>query len=368
MVVHRSDGSGTTFGFTDYLSLVSPAWQQQVGKGTSVNWPVGLGGSGNPGVAGEVQQNQYSIGYVELIYALQNGLGYGTVQNSAGNFIVPNLDSVTAAAASAAGAIPADLRFSIVNAPGESAYPISTATWLLVYHDVNDRGRGVALTRLLWWATHEAQRFNADLAYATVPAEITARSEGFIRQISSRTNRCFLVVDTPFAPGRRRGRGSLQRRVDKQSNPRPQLVAQSPQGPEPLLVCALSRSGIIERPRGDLARALETGRVLRTAPSQHDDQVVILTAQTGDRTWSDGGDIDADLTHNPNSQRVDFAGWFGASTLGFNGVTPGLTQPCLCHHGTDCVSCTQIENAAPMHAGLHRQRTTLLHQPPIRAE
>ena len=128
VVVHRSDGSGTTFGFTDYLSAVSTDWQQKVGKGTSVNWPVGLGGSGNPGVAGEVQQNPYAIGYVELIYAIQNNLGYGTVQNAAGSFINPSLDSVTAAAASAAGTVPADLRFSIVNPPGATAYPISTAT------------------------------------------------------------------------------------------------------------------------------------------------------------------------------------------------------------------------------------------------
>jgi phosphate transport system substrate-binding protein len=184
VVVHRSDGSGTTFGFTDYLSNVSPDWQQRVGKGTSVNWPVGLGASGNAGVAGEVQQDPYSLGYVELIYAIQNNLGYGAVQNSAGNFIIPSLDSVNAAATSAATLIPADLRFSIVNAPGEAAYPISTATWLLVYRDMPDRAKGLALTRMLWWATHEGQRFNNALAYATVPAAITSRSEEMIRQIS----------------------------------------------------------------------------------------------------------------------------------------------------------------------------------------
>lgn len=193
-VVHRSDGSGTTFGWTDYLSSVSPTWQSQVGKGTSVNWPVGLGASGNPGVAGEVQQDPYSIGYVELIYALQNNLGYGTVQNSAGNFISGSLQGVTAAAASSAAAIPADLRFSIVNAPGDDAYPISTATWLLVYKDMTDRSKGLALTRMLWWATHEAQRFNNDLAYATVPPELTQRSEAFIRQIN--------VNGQPIFPGR----------------------------------------------------------------------------------------------------------------------------------------------------------------------
>jgi len=194
VVVHRSDGSGTTFGFTDYLSKVSPDWQANVGKGTSVNWPVGLGASGNPGVAGEVQQDVYSIGYVELIYALQNNLGYGTVMNSSGNFVNPSLQGVTAAAGSAATVIPADLRFSIVNAPGADAYPISTATWLLVYRDMTDQSKGLALTRMLWWATHEAQRFNNDLSYATVPAEITARSEAYIRQIN--------VNGQPIFPGR----------------------------------------------------------------------------------------------------------------------------------------------------------------------
>jgi phosphate transport system substrate-binding protein len=194
VVVHRSDGSGTTFGFTDYLSSVSSDWLSMVGKGTSVNWPVGLGASGNPGVAGEVQQDPYAIGYVELIYAIQNNLGYGTVQNSSGTFINPSLDSVTAAASAAAGSIPADLRFSIVNSSGPDAYPISTATWLLAYRDVSDRAKGLALTRMLWWATHEGQRFNNVLAYATVPAAITARSEGFIRQIA--------VQGTPIFPNR----------------------------------------------------------------------------------------------------------------------------------------------------------------------
>src|SRR5207253_9854636 len=129
--VHRSDGSGTTFGFTDYLSKVSPDWKSKVGNATSVNWPVGLGGSGNPGVAGEVQQNPYSLGYVELIYALQNNLGYGMVKNKTGRFVDPSLDSVTAAAAASAQSIPPDLPFSIVDAPGAASYPISTATWLL---------------------------------------------------------------------------------------------------------------------------------------------------------------------------------------------------------------------------------------------
>jgi len=184
IVVHRSDGSGTTYGFTDYLSAVSPDWQSKVGKNTSVNWPVGLGGSGNPGVAGEVQQNPYSIGYIELIYALQNNLGYAQVKNKSGQWIDPSLQSVTAAAASSLQTIPADLRFSIVDAPGDQSYPISTATWLLAYKDQTDQAKAVALTRLLWWATHDGQKMNNDLQFAVVPDGLRAKSEDFIRQIN----------------------------------------------------------------------------------------------------------------------------------------------------------------------------------------
>ncbi len=193
VVIHRSDGSGTTFSWTDYLSTVSPEWLRAVGRGTSVDWPVGLGGAGNPGVAGEVQQNPYSIGYVELIYALQNNLGYGMVRNSAGQFVAPSLESVAAAATSVATTIPPDLRFSIVDAPGPASYPISTATWLLVYRNQTDRAKALALTRMLWWATHDAQVFNHDLAYATVPDTITGVSESFIKQIA--------VNGVPVFPG-----------------------------------------------------------------------------------------------------------------------------------------------------------------------
>jgi phosphate transport system substrate-binding protein len=184
VVVHRSDGSGTTFGFTDYLSTVSPDWSSKIGKATSVNWPVGLGGNGNPGVAAEVQQNPYSLGYVELIYALQNNLAYGQVKNKAGQWADPSLDSVTAAAAASLQNIPADLRFSIVDAPGDGSYPISTATWLLVYKNQADQPKALAMARLMWWATHDGQRFNKDLQYAAVPQGLTARSEAFIRQIN----------------------------------------------------------------------------------------------------------------------------------------------------------------------------------------
>jgi phosphate transport system substrate-binding protein len=182
VVIHRSDGSGTTFGYS--LSTVSTDWLNTVGRGTSVDWPVGLGGSGNTGVAGEVQQNPYSIGFVELIYALQNNLDIGLVRNRDGNFVEGSVESVRAAARSFATRIPGDLRFSIVDAPGPQSYPISTATWLLAYRNQSDMARAVALTRMLWWATHDAQTFNNDRAYATVPDTITRVSESFIRQIT----------------------------------------------------------------------------------------------------------------------------------------------------------------------------------------
>jgi phosphate transport system substrate-binding protein len=185
VTVHRSDGSGTTFGFTDYLSNVSSDWKTKVGTSTSVNWPgAGLGGSGNAGVAGEVQQNPNSIGYVELIYASQNNIPYGQMKNKAGQWIDASLDSVTAAAAASAGNIPPDLRFSIVNAPGDTSYPISTATWLIVYKNQTDAGKATAIARLAWWGTHDGQKFNKDLAYATVPDALTKISEQFILSIN----------------------------------------------------------------------------------------------------------------------------------------------------------------------------------------
>jgi phosphate transport system substrate-binding protein len=184
VVVHRSDGSGTTFGFTDYLSAVSPEWAAKVGKNTSVNWPTGLGGSGNAGVAGEVQQNPGSIGYVELIYALQNNMSVGQVKNREGQWVDPSLESVTAAAANSLQTIPADLRFSIVDAPGAASYPISTATWLLVPQTMTNEAKATAIARVLWWATHDGQKLNNTLEYATVPDGLTAKSEQFIRSIT----------------------------------------------------------------------------------------------------------------------------------------------------------------------------------------
>jgi phosphate transport system substrate-binding protein len=191
IVVHRSDGSGTTYIWTDYLSTVSPAWKQRVGTATSVNWPVGLGGKGNEGVAGEVKQNPNSIGYVELIYATQNKLGVGQVKNRASRFVDPTLDSVTAAAAGIGDTIAPDLRASIVDAPGESAYPISGFTWQLAYQNISDRAKATALTKLFWWEIHDAQKFNGDLGYAPLPETIVQRAEAMIKSITTGSQPAF---------------------------------------------------------------------------------------------------------------------------------------------------------------------------------
>lgn len=184
LVVHRSDGSGTTFIWVDYLSAVNEEWRENVGVGTSVNWPTGIGGNGNEGVAGEVQQNTYSIGYVELIYALQNELGVGRVQNQDGEFISPSTSAVTAAAAGFADQIDPQLRDRIVDAPGEGAYPVSGFTWLLAYEEQDDEAIGIALTRMLWWCITDAQRWNNGLGYARVPEEIVDLAKDLIWDIT----------------------------------------------------------------------------------------------------------------------------------------------------------------------------------------
>jgi phosphate transport system substrate-binding protein len=160
-IVHRSDGSGTTFIFTDYLSKVSPAWESGPGRGTTVNWPVGRGAKGNDGVAADVKQNEGSLGYVELIYAANNNIAYGSVVNAAGKAVRASADSVSAAAS--LKDIPEDLRVSITNAPGDSAYPISGLTWILLYQQQADAAKGKALVDFLWWATHEGQAMAAPL-------------------------------------------------------------------------------------------------------------------------------------------------------------------------------------------------------------
>ena len=180
IVIHRSDGSGTTYIFTDYLSKVSNEWQNQVGKGTSVKWPVGLGGKGNEGVAGMVRQMQGSIGYVELI--LQNNISYGTVKNASGNFVKASLDSVTAAAASVKN-MPADFRVSITNAPGKDAYPISSFTWLLIPAQSKDKAKGKILADFLNWMVDDGQKMTAPLTYAPLPETVVPKVKNAIKQV-----------------------------------------------------------------------------------------------------------------------------------------------------------------------------------------
>lgn len=172
VVVHRSDGSGTTFVWTDYLAKISPEWKSKVGANTSVNWPIGLGGKGNEGVAGLVKQTPNSIGYVELIYAVQNKMSYGKVRNSAGNFVKPDLTSVTAAAAGAAKQMPADFRVSITNAPGADAYPISSFTWLLIPSKIADQAKKAAIADFLEWMLADGQKIAEQLSYAKLPLEV----------------------------------------------------------------------------------------------------------------------------------------------------------------------------------------------------
>jgi phosphate transport system substrate-binding protein len=183
-VVHRSDGSGTTYVWTDFLSKASPEWKDKVGTNTSVRWPVGVGAKGNEGVTGQVKQTPYSIGYVELIYAQQNKLPYASIQNLAGEFVKPSLESVTAAAAAAAGAIPDDLRVSITNPPGKDAYPISSFTYMLVYREQPDEAKGRELVNFLWWAIHDGQSMAKELGYAPLPPEVVAKAESKIKSIT----------------------------------------------------------------------------------------------------------------------------------------------------------------------------------------
>ncbi len=182
VVVHRSDGSGTTFIWTDYLSKVSPEWKSQVGSNTSVKWPKGLGGKGNEGVAGSIRRLPGSIGYVELIYAIQNKIPYGSVKNSAGEFLKATLEGVTAAAASAPK-MPADFRVSITNAPGKDAYPISSFTWLLVPAQSKDAAKGKILADFLNWMTTEGQKMTTALAYASLPDNVAAKEKDAIKMV-----------------------------------------------------------------------------------------------------------------------------------------------------------------------------------------
>jgi phosphate transport system substrate-binding protein len=183
IVVHRSDGSGTTFIWTDYLSKVSDEWKGKVSKGTSVNWPVGLGGKGNEGVTGLIKQTPNSIGYVELIYAVQNNIPYGTVKNSSGAFIKADLASVSAAAAGVAKDMPDDFRVSITNAPGKTAYPISSFTWLLIPQKFQDTGKRDAIKGFLTWMLNEGQGSVEALSYAKLPKEVAEKEKKAINNI-----------------------------------------------------------------------------------------------------------------------------------------------------------------------------------------
>ncbi len=184
IVVHRSDGSGTTYIWVDYLSKVSKEWEQKVGRGTSVNWPVGLGGKGNEGVSGQVKSTPGAIGYVELAYAIKNNLPAPAVRNRAGKFVQPSIQSTTAAAAGAARNMPPDFRVSLTDPPGEDAYPIASFTWLLVYGDQSDEAKGKALVKFLRWAIHDGQKYASDLLYAPLPPQVVSQIEAKLKQIT----------------------------------------------------------------------------------------------------------------------------------------------------------------------------------------
>ena len=184
-VVHRSDGSGTSAVFTDYLSKISGEWKEKVGAGTSPNWPVGIGGKGNEGVTGQVKQTPNTIGYVELAYAVQNKLPVALIKNKSGNFIEPSVDAVTSAAAGAIADTPEDLRVSITDAPGPTAYPISSYTYILVYQEQPDATKGKAIVDFLWWGIHDGEKFAKELQYAPLPDEIIKRAEQKISSITA---------------------------------------------------------------------------------------------------------------------------------------------------------------------------------------
>jgi phosphate transport system substrate-binding protein len=184
-VVHRSDGSGTTYIWVDFLSKVSPEWKQQVGVSTAVNWPVGVGGKGNEGVAGLVSQTPGSIGYVELIYALQNKIAFGSVQNPNGEFVKATTESVTAAAAAVAAQMPSDFRVSITNAAGAGAYPISSFTWLLLYEDPKDKAQSKAMVDFVKWALTDGQQFASQLGYAPLPADVVKQELAALERVQT---------------------------------------------------------------------------------------------------------------------------------------------------------------------------------------
>jgi len=183
LVVHRSDGSGTTYIFSDYLSAVSPSWSGSLGKGKEIKWPVGLGGKGNEGVAGQVKQTPGSIGYVELAYAKQNKLAFANIRNAAGRFVTPTIQSVTAAASGMKLPKNTDYRVSIVNAPGKDSYPISSMTWILAYQNQADRAKGAKLVNFLRWAYKDGEKSAAALDYAPLPPAMVAQLQQRLKTI-----------------------------------------------------------------------------------------------------------------------------------------------------------------------------------------
>ena len=182
IVVHRSDGSGTNYIFTDYLSKISDEWKNSVGKGTSVKWPVGLGAKGNEGVAGMIRQMDGSFGYVELIYAVQNKIPYAAIRNAAGNWLKASLDGATQAAATVK-TMPADFRVSITNAPGKDAYPIASFTWLLIPVQSKDQARGKIIVDFLNWMLDNGEKMTSDLAYAPLPDNVASKVRDAIKQV-----------------------------------------------------------------------------------------------------------------------------------------------------------------------------------------
>jgi len=184
-VVHRSDGSGTSGVFTDYLSKISPEWKEKVGSGPSPSWPVGLGGKGNEGVTGQIKSTPNTLGYVELVYAIQNKLPVAQIKNGSGSFVEPSIDAVTAAAAASAGNTPDDLRVSITNASGATAYPISSYTYILLYKNQKDAAKGKAVVDFVWWGIHDGEGFAKDLQYAPLPADIVKRAEAKLNSITA---------------------------------------------------------------------------------------------------------------------------------------------------------------------------------------
>jgi len=184
VVAHRSDGSGTTDIFTNYLTTVNTEWRAKVGHGKAVNWPVGIGGKGNEGVAGVVKQTPGAIGYVELAYAKQNRMKVAALRNRDGNFVTPTIEATSAAAAGMAKSMPADFRVALVDAPGKESWPISGLTWILVYKDQKDPARGKAMVQFLKWAIQDGQKMEAALDYAALPKAVAEKVDKALKQIS----------------------------------------------------------------------------------------------------------------------------------------------------------------------------------------